>query len=69
MADQRQGTEVEASKKAKRVLDRFDGMSVEEVMARTLPDVIAPNLDILIVWRFFHTFQLLFCCCCSVLSW
>lgn len=53
MADQRQETEVEASKKAKRVLNRFDGMSVEEVMTRTLPDVIAPNLDILIVWQFF----------------
>lgn len=47
---------MEASKKAKRVLNRFDGMSVEEVMARTLPDVIAPNLDILIVWHCFETF-------------
>eukprot|EP00066_Takifugu_rubripes_P016090 XP_011605356.1 PREDICTED: G/T mismatch-specific thymine DNA glycosylase-like isoform X1 [Takifugu rubripes] len=47
--EQRQRTEVEASKKAKRVLNRFDGMSVDEVMARTLPDVIAPNLDILII--------------------
>lgn len=55
-ADQQQRTEVEASKKAKRVLNRFDGMSVEEVMARTLPDVIAPNLDILIVWHCFETF-------------
>lgn len=51
--DQRQRTEVEAAKKAKRVLNRFDGMSVDEVMARTLPDVIAPNLDILIVSHFF----------------
>lgn len=50
--EQRQRTEVEASKKAKRVLNRFDGMSVDEVMARTLPDVIAPNLDILIVSHF-----------------
>ncbi|TSQ92615.1 G/T mismatch-specific thymine DNA glycosylase [Bagarius yarrelli] len=36
-------------KKAKRTLDRFNGMSVEEVMAKKLPDVIAYNLDILIV--------------------
>uniref|UniRef100_H3CBP7 G/T mismatch-specific thymine DNA glycosylase n=1 Tax=Tetraodon nigroviridis TaxID=99883 RepID=H3CBP7_TETNG len=48
-ADQQQRAEVEASKKAKRVLNRFDGLSVEEVMTRTLPDVIAPNLDILII--------------------
>lgn len=38
-----------AAKKAKRDLNRFNGMSVEEVMSRTLPDVIANNLDILIV--------------------
>lgn len=38
-----------AAKKAKRDLNRFNGMSVEEVMSRTLPDVIAHNLDILIV--------------------
>lgn len=36
-------------KKAKRTLDRFNGMSVEEVMAKKLPDVITYNLDILIV--------------------
>lgn len=59
-ADERQRAEVEASKKAKRVLNRFDGLSVEEVMARTLPDVIAPNLDILIVWHFFQTFSIIF---------
>ncbi|XP_029010543.1 G/T mismatch-specific thymine DNA glycosylase isoform X2 [Betta splendens] len=41
--------EAEASKKAKRVLNRFNGMSVDEVMARTLPDVITYNLDILII--------------------
>lgn len=38
-----------AAKKAKRDLNRFNGMSVAEVMSRTLPDVIAHNLDILIV--------------------
>lgn len=38
-----------AAKKAKRDLNRFNGMSVAEVMSRTLPDVIANNLDILIV--------------------
>ncbi|XP_066505154.1 G/T mismatch-specific thymine DNA glycosylase isoform X2 [Hoplias malabaricus] len=36
-------------KKAKRTLDRFNGMSVEEVMGRKLPDVITYNLDILII--------------------
>ncbi|XP_028814184.1 G/T mismatch-specific thymine DNA glycosylase isoform X2 [Denticeps clupeoides] len=37
------------AKKPKRTLDRFNGMSVEEVMAKTLPDIIAYNLDILII--------------------
>lgn len=41
--------EAEAAKKAKRVLNRFNGMSVAEVMAKTLPDVLTYNLDILIV--------------------
>ncbi|XP_013871447.1 G/T mismatch-specific thymine DNA glycosylase isoform X2 [Austrofundulus limnaeus] len=41
--------EAEAAKKAKRLLNRFNGMSVAEVMAKTLPDVIAHNLDILII--------------------
>nr|XP_020481194.1 G/T mismatch-specific thymine DNA glycosylase-like isoform X2 [Monopterus albus] len=41
--------EVEAAKKAKRALNRFNGMSVAEVMARTLPDIITYNLDILII--------------------
>lgn len=40
--------EAEAAKKAKRALNRFNGMTVEEVMSRTLPDVIGHNLDILI---------------------
>ncbi|XP_076877792.1 G/T mismatch-specific thymine DNA glycosylase [Brachyhypopomus gauderio] len=39
----------DAAKKAKRTLDRFNGMSVEEVMAKKLPDIITYNLDILIV--------------------
>ncbi|XP_068169156.1 G/T mismatch-specific thymine DNA glycosylase isoform X2 [Antennarius striatus] len=41
--------EMEAAKKAKRALNRFNGMSVAEVMAKTLPDVITYNLDILII--------------------
>lgn len=41
--------EIEAAKKAKRALNRFNGMSVAEVMAKTLPDVITYNLDILII--------------------
>ncbi|KAG7521875.1 hypothetical protein JOB18_008774 [Solea senegalensis] len=41
--------EAEAAKKAKRALNRFNGMTVAEVMARTLPDVITFNLDILII--------------------
>ncbi|XP_059191333.1 G/T mismatch-specific thymine DNA glycosylase isoform X2 [Centropristis striata] len=42
-------SEIEAAKKAKRALNRFNGMSVAEVMAKTLPDVITYNLDILII--------------------
>ncbi|KAM9815075.1 G/T mismatch-specific thymine DNA glycosylase isoform 3-T3 [Syngnathus typhle] len=38
-----------AAKKAKRTLNRFNGMSVAEVMAKTLPDVITYDLDILII--------------------
>ncbi|XP_038163474.1 G/T mismatch-specific thymine DNA glycosylase isoform X2 [Cyprinodon tularosa] len=41
--------EAEAAKKAKRVLNRFNGMSVAEVMNKTLPDVLTYNLDILII--------------------
>uniref|UniRef100_A0A3P9JI67 G/T mismatch-specific thymine DNA glycosylase n=1 Tax=Oryzias latipes TaxID=8090 RepID=A0A3P9JI67_ORYLA len=41
--------DIAAAKKAKRTLNRFNGMSVEEVMAKTLPDVITYNLDILII--------------------
>ncbi|XP_057185801.1 G/T mismatch-specific thymine DNA glycosylase isoform X2 [Triplophysa rosa] len=39
----------ESPKKAKRTLDRFNGMSVEEVMARKLPDIITHNLEMLII--------------------
>ncbi|XP_018585620.2 G/T mismatch-specific thymine DNA glycosylase-like [Scleropages formosus] len=39
----------EGLKKVKRKVDRFNGMSVDEVMAKTLPDVLAYNLDILII--------------------
>uniref|UniRef100_A0A3Q1ESE7 G/T mismatch-specific thymine DNA glycosylase n=1 Tax=Acanthochromis polyacanthus TaxID=80966 RepID=A0A3Q1ESE7_9TELE len=46
---QEEEDEIEAAKKAKRALNRFNGMSVAEVMARTLPDVITYNLDILII--------------------
>ncbi|XP_076027584.1 G/T mismatch-specific thymine DNA glycosylase isoform X2 [Genypterus blacodes] len=41
--------EIEAAKKAKRALNRFNGLTAEEVMAKTLPDVITYNLDILII--------------------
>ncbi|XP_010752137.2 G/T mismatch-specific thymine DNA glycosylase isoform X2 [Larimichthys crocea] len=46
---QEEDDEIEAAKKAKRALNRFNGMSVAEVMAKTLPDVITYNLDILII--------------------
>ncbi|KAG8012333.1 G/T mismatch-specific thymine DNA glycosylase [Nibea albiflora] len=46
---QEEEDEIEAAKKAKRALNRFNGMSVAEVMAKTLPDVITYNLDILII--------------------
>ncbi|XP_039987813.1 G/T mismatch-specific thymine DNA glycosylase isoform X2 [Xiphias gladius] len=46
---QEEEDEAEAAKKAKRILNRFNGMSVAEVMAKTLPDVITYNLDILII--------------------
>uniref|UniRef100_A0A8C3ANZ7 G/T mismatch-specific thymine DNA glycosylase n=1 Tax=Cyclopterus lumpus TaxID=8103 RepID=A0A8C3ANZ7_CYCLU len=46
---QEEENEIEAAKKAKRALNRFNGMSVAEVMAKTLPDVITYNLDILII--------------------
>ncbi|XP_064174536.1 G/T mismatch-specific thymine DNA glycosylase-like isoform X2 [Anguilla rostrata] len=35
--------------KVKRKVDRFNGMSPEEVMTKTLPDILAYNLDMLII--------------------
>ena len=35
--------------KPRKKWDRFNGMSVEDVKQRTLPDHLAPNLDIIIV--------------------
>ncbi|KAJ8249938.1 hypothetical protein COCON_G00231540 [Conger conger] len=39
----------EGGGKVKRKVDRFNGMSPEEVMTKTLPDILAYNLDILII--------------------
>ncbi|KAI1882157.1 hypothetical protein AGOR_G00247780 [Albula goreensis] len=39
----------EGAVKVKRKLDRFNGMSPEEVMTKTLPDILAYNLDMLII--------------------
>jgi hypothetical protein len=36
-------------KKPRRKHNRFNGMAEEEVMKKSLPDLICPNLDILIV--------------------
>jgi hypothetical protein len=36
-------------KKPRRKHNRFNGMAEEEVMKKNLPDLICPNLDILIV--------------------
>ncbi|XP_060783017.1 G/T mismatch-specific thymine DNA glycosylase [Neoarius graeffei] len=47
--EQNDQTDEVTVKKAKRTLDRFNGMSVEEVMAKKLPDIITYNLDILII--------------------
>ncbi|KAF7654142.1 hypothetical protein LDENG_00073430 [Lucifuga dentata] len=46
---QEEEDEIKAAKKAKRALNRFNGMSVAEVMTRTLPDIITYNLDILTI--------------------
>ena len=50
----REGTEFENAgwwqeKKPRRKHNRFNGMAEEEVMKKSLPDLICPNLDILIV--------------------
>lgn len=52
MPGEEEEDQAEAAKKAKRILNRFNGMSVAEVMAKTLPDVITYSLDILIVSYF-----------------
>ncbi|KAM9470766.1 G/T mismatch-specific thymine DNA glycosylase-like isoform 2-T2 [Clarias gariepinus] len=39
----------ESFKKVKRKIDRFKGMSEEEVMKKTLPDILTPNLDYVII--------------------
>uniref|UniRef100_A0A3P8ULZ0 G/T mismatch-specific thymine DNA glycosylase n=1 Tax=Cynoglossus semilaevis TaxID=244447 RepID=A0A3P8ULZ0_CYNSE len=49
MPGEEEEDQAEAAKKAKRILNRFNGMSVAEVMAKTLPDVITYSLDILII--------------------
>lgn len=41
----------ESFKKVKRKIDRFKGMSEEEVMKKTLPDILIDNLDYVIVSR------------------
>ena len=43
------GEDGKPEKKPRRKHNRFNGMSEEEVMKRLLPDVITPELDILIV--------------------
>ena len=43
------GEDGKKEKKPRRKHNRFNGMSEEEVMKRLLPDVITPDLDILIV--------------------
>ncbi|KAG7454374.1 hypothetical protein MATL_G00259060 [Megalops atlanticus] len=39
----------EAFKKVKRKVDRFKGMTEAEVMTKTLPDILIPNLDFVII--------------------
>lgn len=41
----------------KRKVDRFKGMSEEEVMKKTLPDLLDYNLDYVIVRLFFNLFH------------
>jgi hypothetical protein len=40
--------------------DRFNGMTVDEVKLRTLPDHLAPNLDIIIVSYLINLLHYLF---------
>ena len=44
----------ESSEKHRKKVDRFGGMSEEEITKLTLPDHLAHNLDILIVSFFCH---------------
>lgn len=48
-ADGKQEKIDETFKKVKRKVDRFKGMSEEEVMKKTLPDLLDYNLDYVIV--------------------
>ena len=48
-ADTKQEKIDESFKKVKRKIDRFKGMSEEEVMKKTLPDLLDYNLDYVIV--------------------
>ena len=41
----------------KKKRDRFNGMTEEEVMQRTLPDHLQPNLDIVIVSKILYSFK------------
>lgn len=54
----------ESFKKVKRKIDRFKGMSEEEVLKKTLPDILTYNLDYVIVSK---------CVCmrpeCSEIGW
>lgn len=55
-ADAKQEKIDESFKKVKRKVDRFKGMSEEEVMKKTLPDLLDYNLDYVIVRFFIHLF-------------
>ncbi|XP_072291723.1 uncharacterized protein [Eucyclogobius newberryi] len=47
--DSADASDEKETQRKKRNLNRFDGLSAEEVMSRTLPDVIEEKLDILII--------------------
>lgn len=53
-ADGKQEKIDESFKKVKRKVDRFKGMSEEEVMKKTLPDLLDYNLDYVIVRLLFQ---------------
>lgn len=46
--DAASGSDCSGNKKKR---DRFNGMTEEDVLKRTVPDLLAPNLDIIIVSR------------------